>query len=69
MDTVWIKTRMRELKIKQKSIAAQMGLSDMGLSHKIRNRNPMTLAEAKILAINLQMTNDEIAEHLLQLEV
>lgn len=66
MDTVWIKTRMRQLKIKQKSIAKQMGLSEMGLSHKIRNRRPLTLEQAAILAINLQMTNDEIAERLLE---
>lgn len=65
MDTVWIKTRMRQLKIKQKSIAAEMGLSETSLGQKIHNQIPMTLDQASILTRALRMTGDEIAERLL----
>lgn len=65
MDTFWIKMRMKALGIKQKDLAAEIGMTQASLSHKLKNFRPMTLQEAAVLVRRLQMTADEVMEHLL----
>lgn len=65
METWWIKMRMRSLKIKQKDLAARMGITQAALSQKLNNCRRMTFQEGIVLAWCLKMTANEVMEHLL----
>lgn len=64
MDTVWIKTRMRKLKITQEDIAEAIGISASAVNHKIHNRRPTYLNEGAVIARILRMTPSEVMKHL-----
>lgn len=64
MNTVWIKQRMRALKITQTDLAKEIGISVPAVNKKLHNLRPTTLTEAVILVRRLKMTATEVKKHI-----
>ena len=63
VNTEKILSRIREMGLKQRDIAASLGIKQSSLSLKINNKRPFYLSEAVLLAKLLQITDDEFGSY------
>ncbi len=65
MDAKWITERMRALGLTQRCLAGKLGLTASAFNHKLHGRRPTTLVEGALLVQWLQLSAQEVSEHLL----
>ena len=64
-----LKDRAKQLGLRQKDIAAALGLRHSSVNQKINNVRPMMLDEAEILASVLKIDDGEFAAYFFSREV
>lgn len=64
-----IKNRLKELSIRQKDVALELGLRQSSFNLKINNRRPMTLDEAEKIADILKIPDEEFSVYFFAKEV
>ena len=68
-NTEKILSRIREMGMKQRDIAADLGIKQSSLSLKINNKRPFYVDEAFRMAKLLQITDDEFGSYFFAKEV
>jgi len=69
VNSKMLKDRARSLGIRQRDIAAALGLKQSSVNQKINNVRPMMLDEAETIAALLNISNEEFAAYFFAKEV
>lgn len=68
MDSAWIRQRLYSLDMTQKALAAKLGMTASALSRKLNHHRRFTLREAAEVARWLQLSAEEVQQHIFNFE-
>ena len=63
MNTTKIRSRMKEMGVKQKDLAICLGICASTISQKLSNERKLTISEARRLQLFLQIPDDEFCRY------